>query len=139
MEAAIALSKVFTEAGVQHSFPGDFTMELLPYIDYDESLIPSSDDVGKLQRLFTQNGSPFQVLPFNESGIPEIELLFKNFINSENETVVTFSGKETHRPPCLTFPNCCRHEQCKGRLCIKLLQGKQKFSEYSNADFRVSL
>ena len=103
MEAAIALSKVFTEAGVQHSFPGDFTMELLPYIDYDESFAPSSDDIGKLQRLFAQNRSPFQVLPFSKSDTPEIQLLFKNFGDSGIETVVIFSGNETHRPYGLTF------------------------------------
>ncbi|PMD15602.1 hypothetical protein NA56DRAFT_709733 [Hyaloscypha hepaticicola] len=103
MEAAIALSKMFTEAGVQHSFPGDFTMELLPYIDYDESFAPSSDDVGKLQRLFAQKGSQFQVLTPVKSDAPEIQLLFKNFGNSGIETVVIFSGNETHRPSDLTF------------------------------------
>jgi hypothetical protein len=102
MEAAIALSKVFTEAGVQHSFPGDFTMELLPYIDYDESFAPSSDDIGKLQRLFAQNGSPFQVLPFSKSDTPKIQLLFRNFGKSGIGTVVTFSGNETHRISGLT-------------------------------------
>ncbi len=73
--------KCFTEAAVQHSFPGDFTMKLLPYIDYDESFAPSSDDAGKLQRLFAQNGSSFQVLPFSKSDTPEIQLLFKDFGN----------------------------------------------------------
>jgi hypothetical protein len=97
MEAAIALSKMFTEAGVQQSFPGDCT-ELLPYIDYVESFIPSSDGVGKLQRLFAQNRSPFHVLPLSKSDTPEIQLLFKNSGNSETETVVIFSGNETQRP-----------------------------------------
>ncbi len=83
-------------------------MELLPYIDYDESFAPSSDDVGKLQRLFAQKGSQFQVLTPIKSDAPEIQLLFKNFGNSGIETVVIFSSNETHRPSDLTF---AKHRQ----------------------------
>jgi hypothetical protein len=103
MEAAIAVSKILTDSGVQHVFSGDTTIELLPYIDYDPSFIPSSDDTGKLQRLFSQKGSPFQVLPFDESGTPVIELLYNDEKDSEKTTIVTFSGRIFHRYPYSTF------------------------------------
>jgi hypothetical protein len=103
MEAAIALSKIFTDAGVQHSFSGDSTVELLPYIDYDESFVPSPDDTGKLHRLFTQKGSPFQVLSFDERGIPGIDLLFKDEKDAKNTTMVIFSGETFHRSPRITL------------------------------------
>jgi hypothetical protein len=114
MEAAIAMSKILTDAGVQYAFPGDTAIELLPYIDYDQSFTPSSDDAGKLRRLFTQQGSPFQVSLVNESGTSGVDILFKNEKDGRENLVITLSGKKFHGPQysaCLTATDLQNQEE----------------------------
>jgi hypothetical protein len=59
MEAAIALSRTLTEAGIQHEFPGGTMINLLPYdfsqIINDEKIRSSGTDGENLRRLFEKS------------------------------------------------------------------------------------
>jgi hypothetical protein len=67
MEAAIALSRTLTEAGIQHVFPGGTMIKLLPYdfsqIINDKKIRSSGTDGENLRRLFEKS---FRVMEAEE-------------------------------------------------------------------------
>jgi hypothetical protein len=101
IEAAIALSRTFTEAGIEHSFPGGTLIKLLPYSPNEEDDKPSwgsETDKEKLHRLFGAHGSKFRVLEGDHPFEPTMSLGFMVRKHREKITV-EFPGQ----PPSKSF------------------------------------
>jgi hypothetical protein len=91
MEAAIALSRALTDAGIQHSFPGGTLIQLHPYnpqqiADHKTTSRPDPDDE-QLQSLFEQHGSKFHVLEPDHPFEPTLSLRFKDRKHKEHITI----------------------------------------------------
>jgi hypothetical protein len=106
MEAAIALSRTLTEAGIQHSFPGGTLIQLHPYdwdqtADYKTRSRPDPDDE-QLQCLFSAHGSKFHILVPDHPFEPTLSLRFKDRKHREKITV-EFPGKSFNGLPTSSY------------------------------------
>lgn len=101
MEAAIALSRILTNAGIQHSFPGGSLIKLLPYKPNGQPVNNTSwdpeIDIQKVHKLFELHTGPFQILPTRPHfDRLKLYLRFSDHLHGENITVY-FSGKRLSR------------------------------------------
>jgi hypothetical protein len=127
MEAAIALSRTLTEAGVQHSFPGGTIIKLLPYIpdhppDYKKTGRLGTDGES-LRRLFETS---FRVMEVDEPYVTALHLGFTDPKHGENLTI-EFPGSS----PPKALSTCHSHDTDLENLAE---DPAEKFSETKKGD-----